>query len=195
MTEFLTSTINSAGWYAPLYYLLGFILSALLPFIPTPLIGALGGSAFGFWPALLFGIVGMGLGAATALGMARLVGRPLLVKLVRPATWRAWEDLLGIRSLLVWGLIFFVLNLDFAVMAAGLSPLPLWQLWLTAMLARLPWLIASTWFGETFLQNDQLLLPTILLVIAGLFLLGRARPYLQTWLLALAEQLNGRPRR
>ncbi len=188
MTDLLTSFISSTGLYGPLYYILSFVLAALLPFIPTPLIGALGGTAFGFIPALGYGAIGLGIGAVTALSVARLIGRPVLLKLVRPEAWKQWEDLLGIRSVYVWGVIFFVLNLDFAVAAAGLTALPLAQLWLAAMVARLPWLVASAWFGETFLQSDALLVLSLLLVAPLFYLLNRARPRFQRLFIALAER-------
>ena len=188
MTDLLTTFITSAGLYGPLYYMFSFVLAALLPFIPTPLIGALGGTAFGFLPAVGYGVVGLGIGALTALSVARLIGRPVLLKLVRPEAWQQWEELLGIRSVFVWGVIFFVLNLDFAVAAAGLSVLPIGQLWLAAMVARLPWLVASAWFGQTFLQSDALLLLSLVLVAPLLFLLNRVRPRLQVWFVALAER-------
>ena len=63
MTQWLTDLIASAGWHAPLYYLLGFLLAALLPFIPSALVSALGGTAFGFWPAVAYGVVGLGIGS------------------------------------------------------------------------------------------------------------------------------------
>ena len=188
MTEILTTFIANAGLYAPLYYIFSFVLAALLPFVPTPLIGALGGTAFGFLPALGYGVIGLGIGALTALSVARLIGRPLLLKLVRPEAWQQWEDLLGIRSVFVWGLLFFVLNLDFAVAAAGLTALPIGQLWLAAMLARLPWLVASAWFGQTFLQSDALFVLSLLLVAPLFFLLNRARPRLQRLFIALSER-------
>jgi uncharacterized membrane protein YdjX (TVP38/TMEM64 family) len=188
MTDLLTSFIQDAGWFAPFYYLLGFILAALLPFIPTPLIGALGGTAFGFLPAVLYGILGMGIGAMTSLALVRLIGKPMILKLVRPEAWKSWEDFLGIKSVFVWGLVFFVLNVDFAVAAAGLTSLPFWHLWLAAMVARIPWLIASAWFGDVFLQNDSLLLPAFFIVAVSLFVLSRLRPRIQRWLVAFSEQ-------
>ena len=188
MIDALTTFINSSGWFAPLYYILSFVVSAVLPFIPTPLIGALGGTAFGFLPAVGYGIIGLGIGALTSLSLARLVGRPILLKLIHPEAWKQWEEFLGIRSVYIWGVIFFVLNLDFAVVTAGLTTLPVKQLWLAAMIARLPWLIASAWFGETFLQNDGLLVISLLIVIPLLFVLSRLRPRLQRWLIELSEK-------
>lgn len=190
MTDLISSLISDAGWFAPFYYLLGFIIAALLPFIPTPLIAALGGTAFGFLPATLYGLLGMGIGAVTALGLVRAIGKPMILKLVRPEAWKSWEDFLGIRSVFVWGLVFFVLNVDFAVAAAGLTSLPVWRLWLAAMIARTPWLIASTWFGDAFLQSDALLLPAFLIVAVALFVLSRLRPRIQCWLIAFSEQTD-----
>lgn len=183
MIDAIARFISDAGWLAPLYYVLSFVVSALLPFIPTPLIGALGGTAFGFVPAVIYGVMGMGLGAITALGLARLIGRPVVLKLVRPSTWEQWEGLLGIRSVLVWGVIFFVLNLDFAVVIAGLTTLPVRQLWLAAMIARLPWLIGSAWFGDTVLVSDSVLIVILILMIPAVFMLQKLRPHVRRLLL------------
>ena len=67
MTHALSHFINDAGWLAPLYYVGSFLLTALLPFIPTPLVGALGGKAFGLLPAVAYGIFGLALGIAASL--------------------------------------------------------------------------------------------------------------------------------
>jgi uncharacterized membrane protein YdjX (TVP38/TMEM64 family) len=188
MIDALTTFINSTGWLAPLYYTLSFVLTALLPVIPTPLVAALGGTAFGLGPAVAYGILGLGLGAFVTLTLARTVGRPLLRRLVPPAALASWEGFLGIRSVFVWGLIFFVLNVDFAVMAAGLTTLPVYHLWIAAMVARIPWLIASAWFGDVVLVNDGVALLMGLLLIPGIYLLGRLRPLLQNWLMRLQPQ-------
>ena len=185
MIDALTAFINGAGLLAPLYYIVSFVVTALLPVIPTPLVAALGGTAFGLLPAVLYGILGLGLGAFMSLMLARSVGRPLLRRLVRPEVLESWEALLGIRSVVVWGLIFLLFNLDFAVMVAGLSTLPLQQLWIAAMVTRIPWLVASAWFGDVVLVNDGVALLMALLLFPGIYLLGRLRPHIQAWLLKL----------
>jgi len=192
VTESLQAFIENAGPLAPFYYILSFVVSAMLPFIPTPLIGAVGGTALGFMPAVLYGILGLGIGAGTALGLSRIIGRPLVLKMVRPEAWERWEELLGIRSVYIWGIIFFVLNLDFAVVAAGLTSLPVIKLWLAAIVARLPWLIASALFGEAFFQNDALFIGALLGLIPFLFILSLMRPRIQRWLVAYADRRNAR---
>lgn len=189
MTEALTQFINSTGWLAPLYYVGSFVITALLPIVPTPLVGALGGKAFGLFPAAAYGIFGLGLGAFISLNLARRVGRPLIDRLVRPKTRARWEELLGIQSVVVWGLLFLLLNLDFVVLLSGLTTLPLRKLWLAAMIARSPWLVASTWFGDVILVSDSVMWVALLLTLPILYGLNRLQPRIQSWLIRIS---NGR---
>lgn len=182
MTEALANFINDTGWLAPVYYVLSFVFTALVPVVPTPLVGALGGAAFGALPAILYGILGLGLGAFVALNLARRIGRPLLLRLVSPKAWAEWEALIGIRSVVLWGVIFFVLNVDVAVMAAGLSQVRLRDLWLTALIARFPWLVASAWFGELVFVSDTVMWLALLGLIGGVVVVQKLRPRFQHWL-------------
>lgn len=153
MTDFLSDAIASAGPYAYVYYVLGYVLTALSPVIPTPLVTALGGTAFGFWPAVWLGVLGLGLGAAVSLGLARLIGRPVIAFLTRRPDLGDWEQLLGVSSLRVWAVLFFALNIDMVVLVSGLTSLSIRRLWLTAVLARTPWVVAVAWFGSSLLES------------------------------------------
>lgn len=161
MFDTLTVLLEQAGVFAPILYVLFFLATALLPFIPTPLVSALGGSFLGATSAIMLGCIGLGLGAALALTLSRRLGHPLVIRLIGKKAWLEWEDFLGIRSTLVWGVIFFVLNVDFAVLASGLTDLPLRRLWLAAVIARLPWLVLSAWFGESLFRSEQILVKAI----------------------------------
>lgn len=196
MVEGLSVLITAQGWLAPLWYMAGFVLAALVPIIPTPLVAALGGTAFGVVPAVVYGLVGMGIGAAVALGLARHIGMPLVRRLVPADTWHEWEVLLGIRSLLMWFVVFLFLNLDLVVMASGMSTLSTRALWATAMMARLPWLLAASWFGDVLLVNDLALLLVALFVAPALWAVNRMRPTLRRLLVRwagaeAAERLDG----
>ncbi len=192
MTEALSHFINDAGWLAPLYYVASFLVTALLPFIPTPLVGALGGKAFGFFAAVAYGVIGLGLGAFVGLLLARRIGRPLLILLVRREALQEWEELLGIRSVVVWGALFFLLNLDFVVLLSGLTSLPLTELWIAAMIARTPWLIGSAWLGSAVLVSDTVLWLALILLIPLLYLLNRLRPRIRHWMLRFRPGPAGR---
>jgi uncharacterized membrane protein YdjX (TVP38/TMEM64 family) len=191
MIEGLTSLITSQGWLAPAWYVAGFLLAAVVPVIPTPLIAALGGTAFGTVAAILYGLIGMAAGAALALLIARQLGRRVMRAVVPESVWAEWEVLLGIRSLAMWFLIFLVLNMDVAVMAAGLSSLSARAVWVTAMLARLPWLIAAAWAGEVLLVNDAALILVALLLIPLVWGLNKLRPMVRHRLASWAEQRVG----
>jgi uncharacterized membrane protein YdjX (TVP38/TMEM64 family) len=184
MTEALANFINDTGWLAPIYYVLSFVVTALVPVIPTPLVGALGGAAFGFGLAVFYGVFGLGLGAFVALNLSRRLGRPLLLRLVSPKAWAEWETLVGIKSAAVWGVIFFVLNVDVAVIAAGLSEVRLRRLWVAAMVARFPWLVASAWFGEVVFVSDTVMYLALLGLIASVVVFQKLRPHFQRWLVA-----------
>lgn len=188
MIEGLTSLITSQGWLAPAWYVAGFLLAALVPIIPTPLIAALGGTAFGTVPAILYGLVGMALGAGLALTIARQLGRRAMRRIVPERVWNEWEALLGVRSLWMWFVIFLVLNLDIAVMAGGLSSLSARSLWLTAMAARLPWLVAAAWAGEVLLVNDAALILVVLVMIPVLWGMNRVRPAIRRSLARMAQR-------
>ena len=193
MIEGFTALITSAGWLAPLWYVAGFLFAALVPVVPTPLIAALGGTAFGTVPAILYGLVGMALGAGLALLIARQLGRRVIRAVVPHSVWAEWEVLLGVRSLGVWFVIFLVLNMDIAVMAAGLSSLAARSVWATAMLARLPWLIAAAWAGEVLLVNDAALILVALLVLPIMWGLNRLRPAIRHRLARWAEHSRTEP--
>jgi uncharacterized membrane protein YdjX (TVP38/TMEM64 family) len=172
MADLLMNAIASAGPYAYLYYVLGYVLTALSPVIPTPLVTALGGTAFGFWPAVWFGILGLGLGAVVSLGLARVIGRPVIAFLTRRPDLGDWEQLLGVSSLKVWGVLFFALNIDMVVLVSGLTSLPGRRLWLTAVLARTPWVVAVAWFGSSLLESRAALVIGLLAGAGVVVLLG-----------------------
>jgi|GEM_PF-745481 len=188
MIDALSHFIDNAGFFAPLYYILGFVIAALIPVIPTPLIAALGGTTLGYGAAAIYGIIGLGVGAFISLSLARLVGRPLLRRLVKREAWENWEKFLSIESVLTWGLIFLVTNIDFVVMLSGLTSIRLTSLWLTAVLVRTPWLLASVWLGDVILVNDAVAVILLLLLIPGVYLFGKVRPVLERQLLRLVPR-------
>jgi len=178
MLEMLSSHLHQAGAWAPILYIALFLMAALVPSIPTPLISALGGSLLGFVPAVLYGMVGLGLGALLALNLGRHLGRPVATRIFGKKAWEDWEVLLGVRSPLLWGAIFFIFNVDFMVMASGLSGVALWKLWLAAFIARLPWIVVTAWFGDVALVDNHLI-PGLLIGLAALAIINSLRPRLR----------------
>jgi len=169
MFDFFQNLLVQAGPLMPVVYILLYVLTALVVVLPTPLVSALGGTLLGFWPAVGYGFIGLGLGAIAALGLTRYFGRPLLLKLVGERTMQEWEYLLGIRSIWLWMLVFAVFNVDLAVLIAGLTPIPIGKLWLGVMVARMPWVILVAWLGKRFFEGEHFWLGA-LGVVVGLVL-------------------------
>lgn len=188
MVEGLSQLITSQGWLAPAWYVAGFLCAALIPVIPTPLIAALGGTAFGTVPAILYGTVGLGLGAALALYLSRRFGRPILKRLLSKKAWNEWEALTGVDSLVVWFVVFLALNVDVAVFVAGMSGLSARSLWMVAMAARVPWLIVAAWAGERLFVNDAAFIGILLAMIPVVWGLSKLRPALRHRLAEWAVQ-------
>jgi len=165
ISQSLEAFLNTTGPFAPLVYILLYVVTALVSVIPTPLVSALGGSILGFWPAVLYGLIGLALGAYIALNLMRRFGRPLLYRLVSEKVIAQWEYLLGIQSVRMWGVVFLALNVDLAVMIAGLTKLSVTRLWLAAVIARMPWVILSAWLGRSFLEDGNLLITSIVVIV------------------------------
>lgn len=165
ISQSLESLLNAMGPLAPVVYISLYILTALVSIVPTPLVSALGGSILGFWPAVLYGCIGLALGAYIALSLMRRFGRPLLYRLVSEKVIAQWEYLLGIQSVPMWGVVFLALNVDLAVMIAGLTKLSVSRLWLAAVIARMPWVILSAWLGRSFLEDGNIFVTSIVVVI------------------------------
>jgi uncharacterized membrane protein YdjX (TVP38/TMEM64 family) len=191
MIETLASYLEHAGPYAPLGYISLFLLTAVVPVIPTPLVSALGGGLLGFGPAVGYGFIGLCLGAFLALNLSRRLGRPVVIRLFGKKAWEDWEVMLGIRSPVTWGVLFFIFNIDFVVVAAGLSGIALWKLWLAAIIARMPWVVATAWFGDVYLVSDRYLIPGLLIGLAAIVIINLLRARLRP--IFVQRTLGGNP--
>lgn len=117
--------------------------------IPGQVAGLLGGYLFGFWYGLLLSTVGLALGSLLAIGLGRLVGRPLARRFVPTRLLDQFDDLVGRGGL--WN-FFLLMTLpvfpdDALCFVAGLTRLPVWKLVLVVVLGRLPGLAALSYVG------------------------------------------------
>ena len=83
------------------------------------------------------------------MGLARLAGRPLVTRLVSPATLARLDRLAAGRGLGFFFLVFLIPGLpdDAACFLAGLTPLPLPALLAAAAVGRVPGIVAAVWAG------------------------------------------------
>jgi hypothetical protein len=121
-----------------------------------------------------------------------------MLRIVSPKAWAEWEvlDRDQVR-LWLWGVIFFVLNVDFAVDGGGPVPAAVSaKFWLAAMIARFPWLVASAWFGDGRCSYRTWSCCLALVgLIGAVVVFQKLRPRFRHWLVVRVapEAPRGRP--
>jgi uncharacterized membrane protein YdjX (TVP38/TMEM64 family) len=135
------------GPIAPLAYIVVYSLQVILAPIPGLPIGAAAGFVFGLVPALIYGSVGLGMGAIVALLAGRVWGLRLLARVAGPDAIAKWEQLRLVNSPLTWLVIFLGPSPDLILFVAGMTRIPLPRLFLIALIGRSPAMIAATLLG------------------------------------------------
>lgn len=127
------------------------ITQAVLGPIPGTAIEAASGYLFGPWPGALYALLGIVLGSAISFGLARQVGRPLLLRWLSPRQVARLDDLTrrggALFFFLIW--LFPFVPDDLACLAAGLTPMSPRQFLLLMIAGRTPGILVATWLGAT----------------------------------------------
>jgi uncharacterized membrane protein YdjX (TVP38/TMEM64 family) len=145
----LTAAVRSAGPWAPLAFIGLYVAQSIVAPIPGQALNFAAGYLFGLIPGILYSWLGLILGTAAALLLARYLGRPLVQRLVAPAALEKMDRLAENRGLVFFFLVFLIPGLpdDIACFVAGLTPLPLLALIAVSAIGRLPSVVASVWLG------------------------------------------------
>jgi uncharacterized membrane protein YdjX (TVP38/TMEM64 family) len=145
----LLASIHGAGAAGPLVLIGLIIAQVVVAPIPGHALGLVAGYLYGFWLGALYTWLGNVLGSALAMTLARVAGRPLLRRLVNQSALDRLDRLAAGKGLRFFFLIFLLPFLpdDLACFLAGLTPLPLPALVITAAVARIPGLVTVVWAG------------------------------------------------
>ncbi|PIQ27877.1 hypothetical protein COW36_08670 [bacterium (Candidatus Blackallbacteria) CG17_big_fil_post_rev_8_21_14_2_50_48_46] len=131
-------------------------LQVVIAPIPGQLMGLMGGALFGFWKGLLFSSLGLGLGSLLTMLLGRLGGK-LLRKFLPQKLLNNWLPLLEKGGVMTYFLIFLLPAFpdDALCLLAGLTRLPLKDLFWASLLGRLPGLVLLCLAGTQF-ESDPL---------------------------------------
>ncbi len=146
----LQAFIASFGAWAPVIAILFAALQVVVAPLPGQLVGVIDGYLFGPYLGTLYAMLGLVLGTAVAMGIARWLGRPWVERFVRPERLAKWDSLARRHGLV----FFFVVVLlpftpdDLLCFAMGLCPLPFSALLVVAALGRLPGMAIACFVGD-----------------------------------------------
>ena len=141
--------VASFGPWGPLVSVGLNAAQVLLAPVPGQIIGLINGYLYGVGLGTLYSMLGLLLGSATAMALGRYFGRPLVERLVSPATLAKWDRIAANRGLLFFFLVFLIPGLpdDIVCFVVGLSPLSIARVVALAMIGRLPGVFVSSWVG------------------------------------------------
>ncbi len=130
--------LRALGPWAPLALIA--LNAAQIVFAPIPgyFVQAAAGYLFGALAGGFYGVIGMLLGAALAMNLARWYGRPLVARLVGPARLQRWESIIHSDSTWPWFVLLLGPVGDIPYFVAGLTRVPVWKILLIALLVRMP---------------------------------------------------------
>jgi len=147
--ERIREWIAGFGPWAPLVSITLNVAQVLLAPLPGQFVGLVNGYLYGVWLGLFYSMVGLALGTALAMVLARRFGRPLVERLVNPEKLAHWDQIAGRRGPVFFFLVFlfpFVPD-DIACFLIGLSLLAIPRMVVLATMGRLPGVLVSCWMG------------------------------------------------
>jgi len=125
------------------------VAQVLLAPVPGQFVGLVNGYLYGVGLGTLYSMAGLMVGTALAMGLGRWLGRPLVERVVNPATLARWDRVTDQQGPLFFFLLFlfpFIPD-DVACFLIGLSSLAIPRMVVLAMLGRLPGVFVSCWVG------------------------------------------------
>ncbi len=190
----LAALMRGAGPWGPLWLIGLMVAQVIAAPVPGQAVAFAGGYVYGFWQGAFYCWLGVSLGSAAAMTLARLAGRPLIERLVDPRALARLDRLAAGQGPWFFFLIFLLPFLpdDLACFVAGLTALPLPGLVALALVGRIPGVVAAAWLGAyAEALGWQAWLALALVTALGVFVAWRYGPRIQNALLARLRRGDG----
>ena len=165
------------------------LCSVIIAPIPSNIIAAAGGAAFGVWPGFLITLVAVLVGSCTTFTLARTLCKDFADRVIRPKLSPKYLELLDRKRDTFLALAFFfpLFPDDLLCIMAGLTEISFRRFFIIVLLTR-PWgLLAANIFGSSLISFSPKAIP--LLVIAVVIVIKRVGPFF-TSLQGATDQLN-----
>ncbi|MFQ3619526.1 MAG: TVP38/TMEM64 family protein [Spirochaetales bacterium] len=143
--------VRGWGWYGPLIFIGLQVLQVVVFIIPGEITQLAGGYLFGFWVGLLYSLIGIALGSSFNFSVARVLGKPLVLRIFGPKKIEKFAHLMeSSKAKRVLFLLFLLPGFpkDLLCYVAGLGSYRFPYFLLLSTLGRLPGLIISSYLGD-----------------------------------------------
>jgi uncharacterized membrane protein YdjX (TVP38/TMEM64 family) len=165
--------IQDWGQWAPVVTISLHVLQVLTAPIPGTAVDAVNGLLFGPWLGTLYSMIGLIIGSTLVMALTRRFGRPLVERFVDRKSVERIDQLVEKRGSLVIFLIFLLPFLpdDAVCFLAGLTPIPLLELVLLAMIGRFPGVFVANLLGsqaQSFELWQWIMVAILFMLVAGL---------------------------
>jgi len=193
--ESLRTLALSFGMWAPLGIIALNIVQVIVSPVPGHALNIVSGYLFGPWLGTLYTLIGVLTGCLIVLLLVRWLGRPFAERLAGKKNLERFDAYTRRRGtlFLFWIFLFPFLPDDVACMAAGLTPLPIYQILFLALVGRTPGLFVANLIGHTATDLSPwqwAIFGVALVAIAALF--WRFHENIEVYLMQCAERFTVR---
>ncbi|MCX7706700.1 MAG: TVP38/TMEM64 family protein [Anaerolineae bacterium] len=145
----VVAELRAVGVWGPLALIGLIVAQTVVAPIPGVVLNLVAGYLYGLGLGFLYSWLGLAVGSALAMGLARFAGRPVVERLVTDPALSRFDRLAQKGGLPFFLLAFLIPGLpdDLLCFVAGLTRLPLRILWLLSVTARVPGLFVAVWLG------------------------------------------------
>lgn len=146
----LTNWLQQWGVWIPLLTISLHIVQVLTAPIPGAAIDTVNGFLYGPWLGTLYSMIGLQTGGLILLLLVRHLGRPAAERFIPRERLNQFDERVerfGVAFIFLIFLIPFMPD-DIVLALAGLTPLPIAELLLLALVGRLPGVFMANWLGS-----------------------------------------------
>lgn len=123
-------------------------IQVVIAFIPGYLMQLVAGFLYGWPMGAIYGTAGMLIGGFVAVALARVFGRPLVIRMVGEKRVDRWEHVARLDSLALWFILMLAPFGDVPYYIAGLTSLAIWKIIAIAAFVRTPSFIVAVLVGS-----------------------------------------------
>lgn len=172
--ELAQNTVESAGIFGPLVFILLQVAQVVIAPIPGQVAGLLGGYLFGTSLGVIYSLIGATIGFTIIFALSRKFGRPLVERFFSKELINKFDYITKTKGVFVLFIIFLLPAFpdDLICYLAGLTKIPIRTLILISLAGRLPSFLLLSLTGEGLASDNKN--PIIALGIVTAFIFGLA---------------------